>query len=412
MSSYRILLLMPVTTYRAADFVSAAIRLGVEVVVGSDQRQTLEEAAPGGTLALDFRDSSSAVRRIVEFAREHPLDGVVGVEDETTVTANEASLALGLPHNPGEAVRLTRHKLRARERLRKAGIPVPQFWKFSTEEDPRIAARHVGYPCVLKPLFLSASRGVIRANDGESFALAFERVKRLLADPEILKKGGEAAGWILVESYIQGDEVAVEGLLVGGELKVLAIFDKPDPLEGPFFEETIYVTPSRFSEERQRHIIEMTARTAFAVGLREGPLHAELRLNEEGIWPLEVAARSVGGLCSRALRFGAGMSLEELIIRHALGMDLESLERERRAAGVMMIPIPRGGILKRFGGMESARAIPGIEQVVQSIPTGQSVVPLPEGARYLGFIFARATDPAAAETALREAYRRLEIVIR
>ena len=247
-------------------------------------------------------------------------------------TAAEASLALGLPHNPGEAVRLTRHKLRARELLRKVGIPVPQFWKFSTEEDPRIAARHVGYPCVLKPLFLSASRGVIRANDGESFALAFERVKRLLADPEILKKGGEAAGWILVESYIQGDEVAVEGLLVGGELKVLAIFDKPDPLEGPFFEETIYVTPSRFSEERQRHIIEMTARTAFAVGLREGPLHAELRLNEEGIWPLEVAARSVGGLCSRALRFGAGMSLEELIIRHALGMDLESLERERRAA--------------------------------------------------------------------------------
>ncbi|MCI0656535.1 MAG: ATP-grasp domain-containing protein, partial [Acidobacteria bacterium] len=222
---------------------------------------------------------------------------------------------------------------------------------------------------------------------------------------------GEAADWILVETYIPGEEVAVEGLLIHGELKILALFDKPDPLQGPFFEETLYVTPSRLPDTTQRAIRRTTGLAAAALGLKEGPIHAELRVNESGVWPLEVAARSIGGLCSRVLRFGAGISLEELILRHALGQEVGSLERESRAAGVMMIPIPCAGNLRRFAAIEAARSVPGVEEVVQSVATGMEVVPLPEGSRYLGFIFARGSDPQIVVSSLREAHRRLEIVI-
>ena len=409
MAARRILLLMPTSTYRAADFIAAGARLGIEVAVGTDRHQTLESA--GGVFTLDFRDSAAALRRIAEFAREFPLSGVVGVEDETTLLAATASETLGLPHNPLEAVRAAGDKHRSRELLLQAGIRVPRFWKLSTAEDPFLASRRVEYPCVLKPLFLAASRGVIRADEPRAFIEAFERITRLLRDPAVRARGGDSAFWILAEAYIPGDEVAVEALLSGGSLQPLALFDKPDPLVGPYFEETIYVTPSRHSPEVQKEILETTGRSAAALGLREGPIHAELRVNHRGAWPLEVAARSIGGLCSRALRFGAGISLEELILRHALGMEVSSLQRESRAAGVMMIPIPREGTLQRFAGVGAARAVAGVEEVIQSLPLGQTLAPLPEGSRYLGFIFARGEDPESVEKALRRAHSCLDIVV-
>ena len=411
MAPRRVLLLMPATTYRAADFIEAGARLGIDVAVGTDRHQTLESAAPGGVFTLDVRDSVAALARIREFARQFPVAGIVGVEDDTTVLAAEASQALGLAHNPIEAVRAARDKHRARQLLRQAGLRVPPYWKVPVTEDPVRAAQRVDYPCVLKPLFLSASRGVIRADDARSFTAAFDRIARLLRDPEVRAKGGESVYSILVESYIPGEEVSVEALLTDGRLNLLALFDKPDLLVGPFFEETIYVTPSRHPLPVQEEILRTAERSAVALGLKEGPIHAELRVNERGAWPLEVAARSIGGLCSRTLRFGAGVSLEELILRHALGMDIADLRRDERASGVMMIPIPRKGRLERFAGIEAAQSVPGVEEVVQSIPRGQEVVPLPEGSRYLGFIFARGEDPGGVEQALRQAHRRLEIVV-
>jgi len=411
MSRPRVLLLMPTSTYRAADFVDAGIRMGVEVVVASDQRQTLEEAVPASLLSLDFRRPDESCRRIVEFAGKHPLRAVVGVEDETTVLASLTGRALGLPHNPPEAARATRDKHLARQLLRRHGIPVPDFLKIPIQADPQGGAAPIAFPCVLKPLFLSASRGVIRADNPVEFGAAFRRLRRILELPEVSAKGGESANWILVESYVPGIEVALEGLLTGGRLKVLALFDKPDPLDGPFFEETLYVTPSRLPASTQEKIARCAERTAEALGLREGPIHAEMRMNESGVWPLEVAARSIGGLCSRTLRFGAGLSLEELILRHALGMDVKGMERERRPAGVMMIPIPASGILRGIRGLEAARSTPGVEEVIPTIPVGQEVVPLPEGSRYLGFIFARAETSEQVEEALRKSHRCLQFEI-
>jgi biotin carboxylase len=279
------------------------------------------------------------------------------------------------------------------------------------DDGPREAAHAVAYPCVLKPTFLSASRGVIRADDPASFVEAFGRIARLLADPDLAARGGDEARLVLVESFLPGREVALEGLLVAGRLKTLALFDKPDPLDGPSFEETLYVTPSRLPEAVQRRVRDAVQSAADAIGLREGPVHAEVRAPDQACVVLECAARSIGGLCSRTLRFGAGWSLEEVLLRHALGLTLEPPARDAAAAGVLMLPIPRAGVLREVRGLSFAAAIAGIEGIEITIPLGQRLTPLPEGDRYLGFAFARAATPEAAEAALRRARDSLTFVI-
>jgi biotin carboxylase len=409
-SASRLLLLLPTTTYRTEAFVEAATRLGVELVCASERPSTFEPFAPDSLITLDFADPRASAETIARFARRRPLDAVVAVDDLTTVVAATISQRLGLKANSLPAVSTARDKHAMRRCLTEAGVPVPRFRLVSLADDPAVRAAEIEYPCVLKPLSLSASRGVIRANDAREFVAAFQRISAILEMTDV-SVPDEARRALLVEEFIPGVEVALEGLLVGGTLHVLAIFDKPDPLDGPFFEETIYVTPSRLPEATQTRIAAVSRDACSALGLTEGPIHAELRLNARGPFLLEVAARSIGGLCSRTLTFGTGLSLEELILCHALGRPLESLERERRAAGVMMIPIPRAGRLAAVHGTDEAAAVDGIEDVAITMHPGQDVVPLPEGWQYLGFIFARAETPDTVEHALRKAHARLRFVI-
>ncbi|KRT62612.1 MAG: phosphoribosylglycinamide synthetase [Chloroflexi bacterium CSP1-4] len=405
----RILLLIPSRTYRTADFIEAASALDIEVVVGMEERPAVADVMGERWLALSLTDVASGRQAIVDYAQEHPLDAVIPIDDGSTLVAAAGAAALGLPHNRFGAVAASRDKARTRELLAAAGLNTPRFRTWPADADPEEVPSPT-FPVVVKPVDLSGSRGVIRADDPDELAGAFARVAAIVRSPDVCPPGEEPQR-IVVEDFIPGVEVAVEGLLRGGRLEVLAIFDKPDPLVGPYFEETIYVTPSRLPAETQS-LVEATAAAATrAIGLTEGPIHAELRLNEGGAWVLEVAARSIGGLCARTLHFGAGVPLEELIIRHAAGLPLPSLEREHAAAGVMMLPIPRAGTLREVNGRAEAIAVPGIEGLVITIPPGGRVVPLPEGDRYLGFMFARAETPAEVEAALREAHRRLEIVI-
>jgi len=406
----RLLLLIPTTTYRTEAFLEAARGLGVEVVVASERPNTLQDAFPQSLLTLDFQKPDLAAREAAEFARRYPIDAVVPVDDLTTVVGAAIAEALGLRANSVESARAARNKAVMRGLLSRAGVPGPRYRLVSLDEDPELLARTDPYPSVLKPTILSASRGVIRADNPAQFTAAFRRIETILRTPEIVAIG-DGARQILVEEFIPGVEVALEGLLVNGKLQPLALFDKPDPLDGPFFEETIYVTPSRHPPAVQSAVADCAARAAHALGLREGPVHAELRVNGDGPWIIEVAARSIGGLCSRTLRFGTGMSLEELILRHALGMTIPTLERERRPAGVMMIPIPRAGILSEVRGQSEAEAVPGIEEIAITAHPGQDLLPLPEGWQYLGFIFARADSPERVEAALREAHSRLDFVI-
>ena len=401
---------MPTTSYKAEAFLDAAAALSIDVVVGTDRRQALEAASPGRTLVFDLADTTASLETIRREAARAPFAAVLGVDDETTLLAAEASRALGLPHNAPDAIRATRDKHEMRKRLAAAGRPGPSFRLVPRSADPAQAAREVDYPCVLKPLALSAGRGVMRADDPPGFVAAFARVSSILDAPDAARLPG-VTDHVIVERFLSGEELALEGLLVHGRLEVLALFDKPDPLEGPFFEETLLVTPSRKAPHVVRAIVEEAQLGCRALGLEDGPVHAELRLDRGRPWIVEIAARTIGGICSRALRFGAGLSLEELVLRHALGRPTRDLSRERRAAGVMMVPIPRAGILRSMRGVDAAREVPGVEEVHVALHVGAEVVPLPEGHRYLGFIFARADGPEEVELALRRAHACLSFEI-
>ena len=410
----RVLLLLPTRTYRATDFLEAALKLVVEVVVASEEPATTAKLSPTDTLVLDFRNPISATQTIVEYAGTRPINAIIGVDDDTTMVATTASAALGLPHNPISSAKATRDKYLLRQTLTKQGVPVPSYKRYTINENIEEISTQVNYPCVLKPLSLSASRGVIRANNPKEFTKSFQRIIKLLSKVKEHKETdveSDQFQYLLVEDYIPGIEVALEGILINGELKTLALFDKPDPLEGPYFEETLYITPSRLSVDIQDELHRATSEAAAAIGLQHGPVHAELRYNEHGAHLIEIAARTIGGLCSRTLRFGTGMSLEELVIRHAIGHPIETFNREKQAAGVMMIPVPKAGILGEVRGRKKARTIDGIEEVNITIPVGGEVVPLPEGDKYLGFIFARAEKPEDVEESLREAHRAMEFVI-
>jgi biotin carboxylase len=402
----RLLLILPSATYRAPDFMAAARELGVAVTVASDRAAAMSTAMGERTLTLRSSDPRAAADAIIARAGDTPFAAIVGVDDQGLMAAALAAERLGLAHNPPLAVARTRDKAAMRRALAEANVPQPRFVTLAAGDDVVRAARETGLPCVIKPLSFSGSRGVIRADDLGQAEAAAERVRAIMA-----AAGEPADAPLLIESYLPGAEVAVEGLLHSGRLQLLALFDKPDPLEGPYFEETLYITPSRLPAAVQDEIERITAQSVSALGLRDGPIHAELRVAGQSVSVLELAARSIGGLCSRALRFGVGISLEHLILRHALGLDADDLDREAMAAGVMMIPIPRSGTLVDIAGQEQARRVPGIGGLEITIARGRPVVALPEGDRYLGFLFARALTAEAVEASLREAHAHLRITI-
>ena len=398
----RALFLLPTATYRATDFLRAAAWLGMEVAVASERPQALADEMQGRFLQVDFEQPEASAQAIVEWSRQSSLDAVIAVDDAGVVTASLAALQLGLPHNPPQAARSTRNKLAMRTRLAQHGINQPAFAPLYPGDDAASVAEQLGYPVVVKPVDLSASRGVLRADSPAEAREAVERISRMT---------GEGCQ-ILIERYLAGSEFALEGLLRGGSLEVLALFDKPDPMEGPTFAETILVTPSRLAQATQAGIAKLASQAVAALGLREGPVHAEFRVVDGKPAVLEVASRSIGGLCGRSLRFGLlGRSLEEVILRAALGLPALDTRREQGAAGVLMLPVERAGRFQEVVGIQAAVQVPGITEVEITVAAGRKVRPLPEGDRYLGFVFARGESPEDVETALRLAWATLSVVI-
>ena len=405
--------------YQTRSFDAAARKLGVELAFVTDRCHQLEDPWGDRATAVHFESPEAAAYTVLEQARRGggQVDGILALGDRPAVAAANVARGLGLAYNHSAAVEACRSKLRMREVFRDAGLRVPWFRAVSLHPAPEPALLGISYPCVLKPLSLSASTGVIRANNREEFVAAAARVRRLLESPEILASREANLDQMMVEGYIPGREVAVEGLLSDGQLRVLAIFDKADALEGPFFEETIYVTPSRLSEMQLREIEKCAADAVRALGLSHGPVHAEFRVNEAGVWPLEIAPRPIGGLCARALRFapqedGEVIGLEELLLRHAVEMPVGDWKRENTASGVMMIPVPASGVLDAVEGESVARAVSHVTDLEITARLHDYIAVWPEGASYLGFLFARGETAGDVERALRTAHAKLRFVIR
>jgi biotin carboxylase len=396
----KLLLIGATTGYQTHAFTDAAELLAIDLLLATDRCHVLDDPWGDRALALRFEDPEQAALTIAENVT---VDGIIGVGDQSAYIAALAAEKLGVRYNSAGSVLACRNKFLAREKFRAANMLVPDFHRVALDEGPLAAAERATFPCVLKPLGLSASRGVIRADNPAEFISAFRRIEALLNAPDILRLNEPHHNFIQVEDFIPGREFALEGILTAGQLRVLAIFDKPDPLDGPYFEETIYVTPSRRDAETQCTMVRATEAAVKALGLTHGPVHAEMRVNQQGVWMLEVAARPIGGLCSRVLP-----GLEELILSHAAGEDGTTIQMPQDAAGVMMIPIPREGVYITTTGVDDARAVPGIEDVIITAKQGQKLIPLPEGNSYLGFIFARGESPEIVEESLRASHQRLE----
>jgi biotin carboxylase len=413
MADPRVLVLATTTGYQIRSFGEAARALGVRLAFASDRCDQLDDPWWDRAIPVRFHDVSGSVVRVVSGATDFAIRGLIAVGDRPTVLAAAVAECLGLPGNPVAAAMASRNKLATREAFARAGLLTPVFVRLDhgTAAAAAVAAERVGFPLVLKPLALSGSRGVMRVDTATALDESVDRLRRLLDAPDIRIERDPAHAAMLVESFIPGREYAVEGLLTDGTLRVLAIFDKPDPLDGPFFEETIYVTPSRASSQVQQAIASTLEQGVRALGLRHGPVHAECRVNDRGVWLLEIAARPIGGLCSRALRFG-DITLEALLLRHALGEDVTRLAQQSGdASAVMMIPIPRRGIYRGVTGVHDAARVPGVTGIEITAKQDSLLVPLPEGRSYLGFIFARGGAPGDAEHAVREAHARLRFII-
>jgi biotin carboxylase len=407
----RVLLLATTTGYQIRSFGEAAGRLGVQLVFASDRCDQLHDPWADHAIPVRFWDEGPSLEAIRDGCRTAPIHGIIGVGDKPTVLAAHVARSLGLPGNSPEAVRASRNKLASRQAFRAAGLLTPSFFDVSMTDNPADLASRCAYPAVIKPLALAGSRGVMRVDQPSDFVWAFERLTRLLTSPDIQNERDEVHGRALVEAYIPGNEFAIEGVVTGGVFRSFVIFDKPDPLVGPFFEETIYVTPSRAPQIVQHAIVDQVAAAARALGLQHGPIHAECRVNAKGVYVLEVAARPIGGLCGRAVRFhGPQQStapLEEVLLRHALGEDISSWMPSNDASGVMMIPIPKRGVYRGVQGVKDAASLPFIDDVRITTKTDELLLPLPEGRSYLGFIFASGKDPATVEQSLRDAHAAL-----
>jgi hypothetical protein len=412
----RVLLVATTTGYQTRAFGEAAERLNVDLVLATDRCAVLDDPWRDSAIPIRFHQVATSIERITEANREHPFAAVIAVGDRPATLAAHVVDALGLGGHPADGAEAARNKLKTRERLGKAGLPVPRFAAAPLSSDARTLAAHTAFPAVIKPVSLSGSRGVMRADNFDELTNALKRLQLLLGRADIRAERDPVHELVLVESFIEGHEFALEGLMTRGELQTLAIFDKPDPLDGPFFEETIYLTMSDLESGLGRRIQDGVTAAAAAIGLRHGPVHAECRVNDRGVFVLEVAARPIGGICARTLRFECEgrdevIALEELLLRHALGEDTHGWRRESMATGVMMIPIPRRGIYRGVDGVDRARTVAAIEDIVITAKPDQLLLPLPEGASYLGFIFARHTRAEDVDHALRDAHTRLAFAI-
>jgi hypothetical protein len=450
----RVLLVATTTGYQIRSFGEAADALGVRLLFASDRCDQLEDPWWDQAIPVRFHDDAGATAAVIAACADAPPDAVLAVGDRPTILAAHLNAAFGLPGNTPSAAAASRDKRHARTAFRAAGLPTPRFRDCAIADDAVSLASTIAYPAVIKPAALSGSRGVMRVDDERQFIDAFERLRALLQSADVRLERDTVHERVLVEDFVPGREFAVEGVLTRGTFHPFAIFDKPDPLDGPFFEETLYVTPSRQPPRMRDRIVETVAAGAAALGLHHGPIHAECRVNTSGVYLLEIAARPIGGLCSRALRFsrpdptpdsqppasgirkaphsstfprmdgwesGVGResavgswelrSLEEVLLRHALGEDISRFRREARASGVMMLPIPRRGVYRGVAGIDEARAVPGVDEVRMTAKPDTLIVPLPEGRSYLGFIFAHAADAGSVERCLREAHACLRFVI-
>tara|TARA_B100000029_G_C17545474_1_gene948295 strand:+ start:143 stop:1390 length:1248 start_codon:yes stop_codon:yes gene_type:complete len=403
----RILLLTDHASYRIATYIDACARLDVDVIIASEGRSSLVPDLASG-VSLDPNNYSKSLETLSVLYESEPFSGIVATDDSVVRLAAAVGDRFNLPTSDPVAVEQAQRKDSSRVAQRDAGLRVPNFQSVRLDKSSEIQVQRlnsVTYPCVAKPVTLSASRGVIRANNEIELLAAFSRISAIIESA-----GPEHPPVCLVEDYIEGKEYVVEGLINRGEWETIGLIEKPALMEGPFFEETIYLSPAEIPDSLAALLTETVENACRKLNITHGPIHAECRVNDDGAWLIELGLRTIGGRCSRIVDAHNFYKLEELVVLNALGIK-PIVKKQDSISGVMMIPVATQGILRRVEGLEKARAISFITGVEIDIRPGEQLVPWPEGFRYPGFIFARGDEPSKVEGALWSAFRCLTFVV-
>lgn len=398
------MLIAPSRSYRVASYINAARQLGYQILIVSDSEHSLVSSIANG-ITVDFQQQDSAYAIIVKSLRHQNILAVIATDDLVVTLSSRVARRLGLPHNDPEATRLTYRKDLARIRLQQQGCNVPDYSVCPFDEMVEYSTK-VSFPVVLKPLMLSGSRGVIRADNPQQFILAAKTIQRILTKQPCDEYESQH---FLIEQFLKGDEIAIDGFMQDGKFILLSLFDKPEPMNGPYFEESYYITPGRQSEQLQQDIIEEVSKCCRAYGLTHGPIHAEARITEKGIFLIEMASRTIGGQCAQLIEYVLAKKLEEIIIR-LLCFEPMQLQTNNQYAGVLMIPITQTGVLKRVEGLLQARQVKHVSNIEIHIQPGYELIPLPEGSSYLGFIFASADSFDKTWQALQQAHHLLKFI--
>lgn len=403
-----ILLLVPTETYRAEAFITGAAALGVSLTIASERRQAMAASMGRRTLVVSMQNPEVGLKQIEQAADNMQFDAIISVDDGGLATAALASKKLGLKYISTNSAQMSNNKIAMRKRLEQTEISKPWFLVHKPTNKISITTGAIpSFPIIVKPASLSGSIGVMRIDAPEDVESALALCESIQMDHGC---GGDTQ--TLIEQYISGVECAVEAMVFNDQLKILAIFDKPRPLEGPYFAETIYVAPSERDREIQNKLQSTLEEARKALEIKTGPIHAEFRItSDREVYLIELAARSIGGMCSNAIPLSGGRSLEELIIAEALGMEIPEFAIENQASGVFMMPVPAKGVLRSISGVEEAKSTRWITNVTLSMMINSEVSPIPYDARYVGFIFAKAPTSRAVVEALEEAFKKIEIEI-
>lgn len=371
-----------------------------KTLVAATSRPCVDDDLVDRFLRIPDRSSKEVAAYVERQCEGLLVSGVLASDDWDVVAAAMIADKLGLRFVGVETALAATNKFLMRQRLRNGGAVVPDFQCFAIGDNAGEIAKSLRFPVVIKPTYGQGSLGVIRADTVDEFEKAFQYTSRIIVDLDMRPSAVRDRSGILVEQYIPGEEYTVELLMHEGKPYSLAVFEKPDPLEGPYFEEGIYVTPIRRDEKIRSLLVEAAIRGSRALGIETGPCHCELRLSGELPYILEIAARPIGGFCSQVFADLMGFDLHDLVLQNAVGLPVMPPPiADGVALGVMMLPVPGRGNLARVSGVDRALDIDGIMSVKIHVEAGSRILPYPEQSCYIGTVLA--TGSSADEVVAR-----------
>ncbi len=379
----KLLLVIPENSYKSNDFVVAAEKLGIDFLIITDSEQVSSKFSD--TVIINKFDAELNKNNLKKLK---DVTHVLPVDHSALKFSGYLVDLLEVKGNKLESINLSMNKYESRK-IFNSLLDIKVNNEIIKNIDDVNTFINKNGTSVLKPIYGTASKSVLKINNVEKNKEQIEKLMQDCFDQDLV-----------IEEYIDGKEYALEGTIINSELKKIVIFDKPVEYKHPYFEESIYITPSELSSEAEKRVVSIVDKACKKIGLEDGPVHVEFKINENQIFIIEINPRMIGGLCSRCLSFGLfKVSLEEIILHAFMNNELKNIELLNNYVGVLMIPTPKSGKFISIN-KEELENIPNISNVEITVPEGSDLLEPPYGDKYLGFAFSQGIDKKTVNESL------------